>query len=88
MPPSRLPLGKSLLPNGRAMKNRISGRCLERIARVRNLADIYTTYLTGAGQGRRSYFNSYVLRTAMVLKCVWMTPFEKTFTTYGSSHLD
>lgn len=49
------------------MKERISERFSENIARVRNLSDIYTTNLAGAGAGRRGHSKTDVLRAAVVL---------------------
>jgi hypothetical protein len=44
-----------LQPNGRTIKDRISERFMENIARVSNLTAIYTTHLAGAGRVRRGH---------------------------------
>lgn len=49
------------------MKAQISERFGQNIVRVRNLIDVYETYLAGAGPGRRGHAKTDVLRAATVL---------------------
>lgn len=49
------------------MKAQIGERFSQNIARVRNLVDVYETYLAGPGPGRRGHAKTDVLRAATVL---------------------
>ncbi len=49
------------------MKQAISDRLGDNIARVRNLVSLYETSLAGAGQGRRGHAKTDVLRAATVM---------------------
>lgn len=49
------------------MRQIIEERFVLNVARVRNLVDIYTNHLAGAGRGRRGHQTTDVLRAATVL---------------------
>lgn len=49
------------------MKDVIAERFAQNLARVRNLVDIYSSQLAGAGRGRRGHAKTDVLRASVVL---------------------
>jgi len=49
------------------VKDQIAERFSQNVARVRNLVDVYETYLAGQGKGRRGHARTDVLRAATVL---------------------